>query len=244
MNSGSQATAFLWIGHEQSLVQHTYAWLQRALVACQGCRVCSRCRLIEEQQYYAVTWIKPEGMYVLEDLQPLFKMISFQLEPGQRHIFVIQSADALSEVCANSLLKTVEEPPAGYHFIFLAECLEMIIPTLASRCVVRFIQEEGKAHQTSVLSSYFMQEGFQSPVAFLQELERLKPTEQVTTALLNTILQHWLLQVSKTYLQSSTKKRDYALRVIALLQQYLSHPLMPASSKLVWKNLFLQLKCR
>lgn len=236
--------AFLWIGQQEKIVRQAYAWLQNLLSDCQGCQVCSRCRLIEERQYYAVTWIKPDGIYVLEDLQPLFKTISFRLEKGQRHIFVVQSADALSEVCANSLLKTIEEPPAGYHFIFLAECLEMITPTLVSRCVVQFIQEERKTNETSILSSYFMQEGFQSPAAFLQELDRLKPTEQLTTVLLQDILQHWLSQASQTYLQASPKKQEYALRAIALLQQYLSYPLLPASSKLIWRDLFLQLKCR
>ena len=54
-------------------------------------------------------------------------------------MFVIERADAMNDVAANKLLKTLEEPPPFAHLILLTARPADLLPTIASRCQpVRF----------------------------------------------------------------------------------------------------------
>ncbi len=58
---------------------------------------------------------------------------------GGRRIAVIDDADYLNEEGANSLLKTLEEPPPRSVLILIATSAERQLPTIRSRCqIVRF----------------------------------------------------------------------------------------------------------
>ncbi|MEX1223404.1 MAG: DNA polymerase III subunit, partial [Pirellulales bacterium] len=58
---------------------------------------------------------------------------------GRRKFAIIDDADHLNEEGANSLLKTLEEPPAGSVLILISTSLQRQLPTIRSRCqVMRF----------------------------------------------------------------------------------------------------------
>lgn len=58
---------------------------------------------------------------------------------GQRRIAILDDADALNAEGANSLLKTLEEPPPQAVIILLGTSLQRQLPTIRSRCqIVRF----------------------------------------------------------------------------------------------------------
>jgi DNA polymerase-3 subunit delta' len=58
---------------------------------------------------------------------------------GPKRVFIVKDAEGLNEASGNSLLKTLEEPPAYAHFILTATSTAAVLPTIASRCqVVRF----------------------------------------------------------------------------------------------------------
>jgi DNA polymerase-3 subunit delta' len=64
-----------------------------------------------------------------------------QYEPlsGPRRVFIIRDAEGLSrggENAANSILKTLEEPPSYAHFILTATSAPVLLPTIVSRCQV------------------------------------------------------------------------------------------------------------
>ncbi|MCD8090570.1 MAG: DNA polymerase III subunit delta' [Clostridiales bacterium] len=51
-------------------------------------------------------------------------------------IFIINDAGRLTEQAQNSVLKTIEEPPAYGVFIFLASNYNAFLPTILSRCIL------------------------------------------------------------------------------------------------------------
>lgn len=51
-----------------------------------------------------------------------------------RRIGIIDDADSMNEEAANSLLKTLEEPPAGAILILIADDTDHVLPTIRSRC--------------------------------------------------------------------------------------------------------------
>lgn len=51
----------------------------------------------------------------------------------RRRVVVVDGAEHLGQEAANALLKLVEEPPHGALFVFLAEDLRSVLPTIQSR---------------------------------------------------------------------------------------------------------------
>ncbi len=50
-------------------------------------------------------------------------------------VLLIDEADLMNEPAANSLLKTLEEPPAAVTFILITEKPSALLPTIRSRCI-------------------------------------------------------------------------------------------------------------
>lgn len=52
---------------------------------------------------------------------------------NRRRVVIVDGAEFLNDEAANALLKVVEEPPHGALFVFLAEEVAAVLPTIASR---------------------------------------------------------------------------------------------------------------
>lgn len=206
------------------------------------CSVCIQCRKVQEQQHESILWLMPEKQYAVEDLKVIFSTISFALEPNQHYFFVIQKADLLTTACANALLKSLEEPPAGYHFILLAKRLEFILPTIKSRCLTQTIGNVNQSIAQNALMPYFTTPAFHDPLAFAKELEASNPNDWESLSLLDELLVYWASQYKKQIIAQNTKAQDQALAMMQHIKTAMLQPPMPGSSKLFWKNLFLQIK--
>jgi len=58
---------------------------------------------------------------------------------GARRAIIIDPADDLEPSAANALLKSLEEPPVGTHFLLVTHRLGRLLPTIRSRCrILRF----------------------------------------------------------------------------------------------------------
>lgn len=58
---------------------------------------------------------------------------------GERRALLIDPADDLEISAANALLKSLEEPPAGTHFLLVSHSPARLLPTIRSRCrILRF----------------------------------------------------------------------------------------------------------
>ena len=231
--------AQLWFGSPEQLQNHTQLHLQQFFCASNGCTTCTVCKHIASRQHHAITWLSPEKQYTLEQLEPIFHTISFELAHNEHHFFVIQKADMLTAACANSLLKSIEEPPAGYHFILLAERQDFILPTIRSRCMVKTF---GATNSTSrsPLFAHFTTHTFADALQFMKDLDQSSINEIETIGLVDELLKYWIAQYSQSIATENSKQCAHAERIIAKLEGALLQPPMPGSSKLFWKNLFLQ----
>ncbi|MBD3167725.1 hypothetical protein GF324_14080 [bacterium] len=63
------------------------------------------------------------------------RLLSSSFEGG-RKVCLIFLAEKMNAATANSILKILEEPPAGVHFILTAERVSSVLPTITSRCAV------------------------------------------------------------------------------------------------------------
>ena len=66
----------------------------------------------------------------------LLRDLHFEPMAGLRRVFIIESAEALNPASGNSLLKSLEEPPAYANFILTTPSTGNVLPTIVSRCQV------------------------------------------------------------------------------------------------------------
>ncbi len=237
METQAHAQLFIAPAHAAPLLVQNY--LQKIFCNQQGCTECTACLLIEKRKHHNVLWITPETRYTLDLLDGLFKHVEFALEENEQFFFVLEKADFLTAACANSLLKIVEEPPAGYHFIFTAQRAQLVLPTIRSRCTLTSYGSDKEQTASCTFSSHFMT--LQSnPHAFLKELSATQITEIESAQLVDTFLDYWCSHYKEALANGHNPKAEQSKKMITLFSKALETPAMPGSTKIFWKNLFLQ----
>jgi len=241
----TQSPAQLIIGSPTVTLRHTIQLLQKALCSNNSCQTCIDCRNIDRKQHHSIIWMQPEkNNYTLDDLEPITRTISFALAPDQQFFFILQQADFLTAVCANSLLKSIEEPPAGYQFILLAQRPEQLLPTIRSRCITQLLSASDQSTLQHDLFGFFTSHKPINPASFLKALDESKITERESIELLDRAVSFWMTYAKKQIQDGELVQYKHTLGKIALFSQAITNPPMPGSSKLLWKNIFLQLNSR
>ena len=139
-NSGRIAGAYLFSG-EQGVGKETIALYFAGLILCENsseevkpCKDCRACRKIESLNHPDLQIIRPEGSQLkIDQIREMQQQISYQPLEGPRKIYIIANAEKMNVYTANSLLKTLEEPPASSTIILLTENLNAMLPTIRSR---------------------------------------------------------------------------------------------------------------
>ncbi len=86
-----------------------------------------------------IFFISPDGAQIkIEQAREAMHFLSLARE-GRKLIMIFDQAHLMGPQAANALLKSIEEPPPGVHFIFLSPSPAMLLTTIRSRSqVVRF----------------------------------------------------------------------------------------------------------
>lgn len=101
--------------------------------ACGMCASCARFSVIPNEGYMLM---EPSGDRIkIEQVRDVVEYLSLRSDLKNRFI-IIDQAEKLTQQAANALLKSIEEPPAGVHFILITSNLSMLLPTIRSRCQV------------------------------------------------------------------------------------------------------------
>jgi len=70
----------------------------------------------------------------IDQIREMQHYVSLKPYEGDHRLIIIDGADHMSEEAANSLLKTLEEPPPNTTFMLLAVDEGSLLPTIVSRC--------------------------------------------------------------------------------------------------------------
>lgn len=117
------------------------------LVLCESaeaapCGCCRSCRLLLEDAHPDVTWAEHSGKkmgFAVETVREIRREAAVLPNNGDMRIFLFTDADGMSVQAQNALLKSVEEPPAHACFVFTAETLGALLPTLLSRMTAKAV---------------------------------------------------------------------------------------------------------
>lgn len=231
--------AQLWIGPHELLVDNVKSFLQKLFCSKNGCKTCSTCININAQQHHAALWLYPEKQYTLDILEDIFSSILFQLNQNEARFFIIQKADFLTPLCANKLLKPIEEPPRGYHFILLAQQTESVLPTIRSRCIIHSFNKTNKT-----TASHPIVDCFTSSLSLLTEsistIDQTTINERESIEALDEIISYWTQQHKKNITDTHDNQTKIQ-QIIKIVVDANQHPPMPGSSKMFWRNLYLTL---
>lgn len=104
------------------------------------CGLCGSCVKIEKGQHPDLHFIESGSSQIkIEDIRSLQREINFRPYEGAVKVFIINDAHKLNPEAANSLLKVLEEPPAGSLIILVTHKPSSIFKTVLSRCkTIRF----------------------------------------------------------------------------------------------------------
>jgi DNA polymerase-3 subunit delta' len=77
--------------------------------------------------------------FKVDQVRELLKDAALRPFEGSRRVCILDRAETLNDAAANALLKSIEEPGAGFTWILVTTQRARILPTIASRCqAVRF----------------------------------------------------------------------------------------------------------
>ena len=139
--SGRLAHAYLFVGPPDT-GKVALALNMAKAVNCESggsdpCDSCRQCVLTDRGVHPDVHVLRPRKAsrtISIDRVRELQREISLKPLTGEYRIALIIEADRMKPDAANSLLKTLEEPPPGTIFILTCEDTSGLLPTVLSRC--------------------------------------------------------------------------------------------------------------
>ena len=105
-----------------------------------ACDQCLSCRKANNQNHPDIKNIVPDGASIkIDQIRALQQEIMYKPYESDKKVYIIHQAEDMTLSAANSLLKTLEEPPSYAIIILLTNNLNKLLSTTVSRCqLLRF----------------------------------------------------------------------------------------------------------
>ncbi|MGH9320249.1 MAG: ATP-binding protein [Vicinamibacteria bacterium] len=103
------------------------------------CGRCSTCVRIARDEHPDVRILRPEGrggQIRAEGVREAIAGVPFRPFEGKRRVIVLADAERMNPTTANTLLKTLEEPPPWATIVLVTGNEAAMLPTILSRCQV------------------------------------------------------------------------------------------------------------
>lgn len=78
---------------------------------------------------------KPSVVIRIDEIRALAGFVNLKSHRAGLRVAIIHPAEEITEQAANSMLKSLEEPPAGAIFLLVSHRPARLLPTIRSRCV-------------------------------------------------------------------------------------------------------------
>jgi DNA polymerase-3 subunit delta' len=106
---------------------------------------------------------KPSTEIKIDQLRALATFVNVGSHRAGRRIVIVHPAEEMNTAAANSLLKNLEEPPAGAMFILVSHRPARLLPTIRSRCVAVAVPLPARTAAEAWLAS----QGVEDPARWL-----------------------------------------------------------------------------
>lgn len=102
-----------------------------------SCGTCASCKLLAAGTHPDLTVLHPEegkSILAVDQVRSMVEEFSFTPQIAARKVVVLYPAETMNISAANSLLKTLEEPPGEAVMILISHAPSKLLPTIRSRC--------------------------------------------------------------------------------------------------------------
>ena len=139
MRNGRVAHAYLFLGKEGIGKKMVALNLAKALNCPHDsqdpCDECKSCMKVKHHNHPDVLLVEPQGQGIrIDQIRDLQRELTHRPYEGNRRVCILTDSDRMRQEAANALLKILEEPPLHTLIILLAANLDLIPPTIISRC--------------------------------------------------------------------------------------------------------------
>lgn len=139
---GKPGQTYLFVGPSGIGKKLTAMGMAQALLCPQsrrGCGKCPSCFRISQGSHEGLKTLEPSGAQIkMDQAREVIEFLSLKSITGHR-VVIIDQAQNLNPQAANSLLKTLEEPPEGTFFFLIAPSVAGLMATIRSRSrIVQF----------------------------------------------------------------------------------------------------------
>ena len=142
VSMGKTSHAYILNGEKgmgKKLLAHAFSMtLQCEQGGDEPCMECRSCKQTEGRNHPDIKWVtheKPNTISVEEVRDQLVNDMAIKPYSGKYKIYIIDEGEKMTPAAQNTLLKTIEEPPAYGIVIILTSNKEMLLQTILSRCV-------------------------------------------------------------------------------------------------------------
>jgi len=119
------------------------------------CRTCKSCLEFQGESHPDFLQIEPEdGKTIkIEQIRYLQEKIAEKPVTSEKKVYIIQDCDKMTREAANSLLKTLEEPPSYATLILITANESKLLATIKSRCTKIAFQSLSEEEMKAYLKS-------------------------------------------------------------------------------------------
>jgi DNA polymerase-3 subunit delta' len=187
-----------------------------------------------------VSVVAPQGSHIrIEAIRELQQALSLSPVEGDHRVSIIRRVGAATASAANSLLKTLEEPPPRVILMLTADRTESLLPTIVSRCqilslravaterIVATLQERGVERERAQLLASLAQGRVGWAIEACQDGRVLARREQVLEKLLS--LEGASYQARFSWAEQLSRKPDRVPEVLSVLSSWWRDLLVLAS---------------
>ena len=109
---------------------------KKGIESCGECHSCVQAEGMNHPDIIFFAHEKPNVIGVDDIRNGIKETVMIKPYASEYKIYIMEDADKMTPQAQNALLKSIEEPPAYAVFILLCSNLELMLPTILSRCVV------------------------------------------------------------------------------------------------------------
>ncbi len=149
------------LGQFQLALALAKAWLCEAATPNGACNICGSCHAFEVHTHADLSVLVPEVLSLeldwpldektqrdldekkrkpskeikVEAARGMVSFTQFTRSRGSTKVVLVFPAERMNTITANTLLKTLEEPPGAVKFVLATEAVHQLLPTIRSRCL-------------------------------------------------------------------------------------------------------------